>query len=67
MSTKRQIRLPEDLCAAAERQFGAQFGGLESLVEFVLQELVRSDADATRMDHTQQELLDKRLRDLGYL
>jgi hypothetical protein len=65
MSAKRQISLPEELCASAERQFGARFGGLEPFLEFVLRELDRNDAEA--LDKTEQAVLEKRLRDLGYL
>jgi hypothetical protein len=65
MNARRQITLPEDLCASAERQFGAHFAGLEPLLEFVLRELVRDSADA--IDKAEQAILEKRLRDLGYL
>jgi hypothetical protein len=65
MTARRQITLPEELCASAEQQFGAQFGGLESFLEFVLQDLVRDDAEA--LDKAEQAILEKRLRDLGYL
>ena len=65
MTAKRQISLPEELCASAEQQFGARFGGLESFVEFVLRELVGNDAEA--LDKAEQAVLEKRLRDLGYL
>jgi len=65
MTARRQISLPEELCASAEQQFGARFGGLESFLEFVLRELVRNDAEA--LDKAEQAVLEKRLRDLGYL
>ena len=65
MTVRRQITLPEELCTSAEQQFGARFDGVESLLEFVLAELLRSDVDV--LDKSEQELLDKRLRDLGYL
>ena len=65
MTAKRQIRLPEELCASAEQQFGARFGGLESFLEFALRELVRNDAEV--LDRAEQAVLEKRLRDLGYL
>jgi hypothetical protein len=67
MTGKRQISLPEELCASAEQQYSARFGGLESLLEFVLQELVRNDAEALDKDKSEQKVLEKRLRDLGYL
>jgi len=57
--------LPEELCASAEQQFGARFGSLESFLEFVLREVVRGDAEA--LDRDEQAVLEKRLRDLGYL
>ena len=65
MTARRQISLPEELCVSAEREFGARFGGLESFLEFVLQELVRNDAEM--LDKAEQAVLEKRLRDLGYL
>ena len=65
MTARRQISLPEELCASAEREFGARFGGLESFLEFVLRELVRNDAEM--LDKAEQAVLEKRLRDLGYL
>jgi hypothetical protein len=65
MTARRQISLPAELCATVERQFAARFGGLESFLEFALQELVRNDAEA--LDRAEQAVLEKRLRDLGYL
>jgi hypothetical protein len=57
--------LPEDLCAAAEKQFAARFDSLESLLEFVLRELTRNDAEV--LDQAEQSLLEERLRNLGYM
>jgi hypothetical protein len=65
MPPTRQITLPEELCAAAEQRFGGRFGGVESFLEFVLRELVNNDAVA--LDKSEQAVLEKRLRDLGYL
>jgi hypothetical protein len=65
VTARRQISLPEELCASAEQQFGPRFGDVESLVEFVLRELVRNDAEA--LDKAELAVLEKRLRDLGYL
>ncbi len=62
---RRQISLPEALCAAAERRFAPQFGNLEALREFVLRELMQDNAEA--LDKTEQALLEQRLRDLGYI
>jgi uncharacterized membrane protein YgcG len=65
MTARRQISLPEELCASAEQLFGARFGSLESFLEFVLRELVCDDAET--LDKDERALLEKRLRDLGYL
>ena len=65
MTARRQISLPEELCASAEQRFGARFQSVETFLEFVLRELVRDDADA--LDQGEQAVLEQRLRDLGYL
>ena len=65
MAERRQITLPEELCAAAEHKFGARFQGLEPFLEFVVQELIRDDAE--KLDKAEQDIIDRRLRDLGYL
>ena len=65
MTARRQISLPEELCLRAEQRFSARFHSLESFVEFVLQELVRDDAEA--LDKAEQAVLEQRLRDLGYI
>lgn len=65
MSESRAIRLPADLCAAAEAKFGGTFRSLDELVVFLLQELIRRDtADLDRAD---QAVVEERLRDLGYI
>ncbi len=65
MTVRRPITLPEELCSSAEQKFGARFTDVESLLEFVLRELLRDDAEV--LDKSEQELLEKRLQDLGYL
>jgi hypothetical protein len=65
MTPRRQISLPEELCVSAEQQFGAYFEGLESFLEFVIRELVSNNQET--LDKTEQAVLEKRLRDLGYL
>lgn len=61
----RDVRLPGDLCAAAEKRFGHKFGSVEELLTFVLQDLLRDDA--SELDQAERKLVDERLRDLGYL
>lgn len=65
MSESREIRIPADLCDAAEKKFGAKFRSVDDLVIFLLQELIRRDtADLDRAD---QAVVEERLRDLGYI
>lgn len=61
----REVHLPAELCEAAERRYGAHFGKLDDFLAFVLQELVRDDA--AQMDEDEQQIIEKRLRDLGYI
>lgn len=61
----REVRLPNDLCLAAERRFQEEFSSLEDLLIFVLKDLVRDEASA--LDQAEQRIIEERLRDLGYL
>jgi hypothetical protein len=65
MSESREIRLPAELCAAAERKFGSTFRSVDELVVFLLQELVRGDT--VDLDRADQAVVEQRLRDLGYM
>jgi hypothetical protein len=65
MTERRQLSLPEELCAAAEQRFRPSFNNLESLLEFVLRELTRNDAES--LDQAEQAMLEERLRNLGYI
>ena len=65
MGEMRNLQLPEDLCAAAEKRFGNEFGGLEGLLVFVLNDLLRDEANSA--DQAEQKLVEERLRELGYL
>lgn len=65
MTQKRQVHLPEDLCAMAEKRLGGRFENFEALLEFILRELVRDEAQA--LDESEKAMIEKRLRDLGYL
>ena len=65
MSDVRNVRLSEELCAAAEKKFAARFQTVEALLEFVLQDLLLDDA--AKLDEKEQSMIEKRLRELGYL
>jgi hypothetical protein len=61
----RDVQLPADLCAAAEKKFGHTFGNLQELLTFILRDLSRDDA--SHLDQAEQRLVEERLRELGYL
>lgn len=65
MNAIREVRLPEELCAAAEQKFANRFKSLGELLQFVLQELLHEEALA--LDEAEQLVLEQRLRDLGYI
>ena len=61
----RTVTLPDDLCAQTEERFRGQFGSIEQLLEFVLRDLLRDDAN--RADEAERRMIEQRLQDLGYL
>ena len=65
MNEWREIRLPADLCAAAEQKFAGSFRSLDELVAFLLEELIRKDT--INLDRADQAVVEDRLRDLGYI
>ena len=64
MSQMKEVRLPADLCEAAEKKFSARFSGIEEMLTFVLQELL---LDETQLDLAEQQVIEQRLRELGYI
>lgn len=65
MTEMRELRLPKDLCVAAENKFGRTFGNLEELLISVLRDLTRDEA--AQLDQAEQKVVEERLRELGYL
>ena len=65
MESLREVKLPAELCGAAERKYSGVFDSLEDLLTFLLREVSRDDAAA--LDEAEQRLVEERLRDLGYL
>ena len=61
----RTVQLPESLCASAEERFGSRFGSVDHLLETLLNELLRDDA--LQMDKDEEQIIEQRLRELGYL
>ncbi len=65
MSTTRVVKLPEDLCAKVEQLYEKRFGALDQFLTFVLEELSRDSA--SRADKVEQQIIEERLKDLGYI
>ena len=65
MSDTREVKLPADLCHQIEHLYQQRFGTLEQFLTFVLQELSRGNA--AQADRAEQQIIEDRLRDLGYL
>ncbi len=65
MSDLREIRLPAELCAAAEKKFKDRFGSVEDLLRFLLREITEGQAEG--LDEAEQQMIEARLKDLGYL
>jgi hypothetical protein len=65
MSQFRTVNLPEDVCAAAEKSLTGRFDSLEALLSFLLQEMAKDDA--RKFDQAEEQIIEQRLRDLGYI
>jgi hypothetical protein len=65
MTQMREVRLPAELCDAAEKKFAHKFGSLEELLAFILRDLLRDEA--AQLDQAEQRMIEDRLRELGYI
>jgi len=65
MTERRDLRLPADLCDAAEKKFANTFGSVDEMLTFILRDLLRDEG--SQADQTEQRLVEERLRELGYL
>ena len=61
----RTVHLPEDLCSTLEQRYSHQFANIEGLITFVLQDL--GNLRAGELDRQELEIVERRLKDLGYL
>lgn len=65
MATTRSVSLPETLCVAAEQRFGSRFGTLDEFLATMLTQLLRDDS--LTMDAREQQIIEERLKGLGYV
>jgi hypothetical protein len=61
----RTVSLPEELCLEAEKWMTGRFDTLEALLSFLLAEIVKDDVG--KLDQAEEEIVEQRLRDLGYI
>ena len=65
VTQKRNVQLSANLCELAETRYQSTFGSIEQLLESVLSELLRDDA--AKLNQAELQIVEQRLRDLGYL
>ena len=65
MNNLRSVSLPEELCRSVEEKFSRCFGSVDALLAAILEQLVRDDA--SNMDERELEIIEQRLRGLGYV
>jgi Arc/MetJ-type ribon-helix-helix transcriptional regulator len=65
MTATRNVALPEELCAAVEQKFGRRFGSVDEFVAAALSHLLRDDA--LMLDAKEQQIIEERLKGLGYI
>jgi hypothetical protein len=65
MNQYRTLNLPEELCVSAEKFLTGRFESLEALISFLLQEVVKDEAH--KFDQAEAQMIEQRLKDLGYI
>ena len=61
----RTVQLPEELCREAESWLRGRFDNLESLLALILEEIVKDESG--ELDLREEEIVQQRLKDLGYI
>jgi len=59
------VRLPEELCVKAETWLKGRFDSLEGLLSFLVEEIIKDEG--AELDQREEEIVQQRLRDLGYI
>lgn len=64
----KQIVIPDELYKKIESSLpNLGFQSVDEYVVFVLQEVLKDDSEETQLSPEEEEIVKKRLRDLGYL
>jgi Arc/MetJ-type ribon-helix-helix transcriptional regulator len=69
VTEKVEIRISKELYERAERfiRENGGFNSVEELVEFLLQEVLETEAEGTGLSKEEEEKVKERLRSLGYI
>ena len=59
------MQLPEELCVKADTWLKGRFDSLEGLLSFLLDEIMKDEG--AKLDQQEEEIVQQRLRDLGYI
>ena len=59
------MQLPEELCVKAESWLKGRFDSMEGLLGFLLEEIIKDEG--AKLDQREEEIVQQRLRDLGYI
>lgn len=65
LSEIRTVQLPRDVCETAEKKYKSLFDNFEQFLVFVLEEL--TNEAALKADEAELQIVEQRLKDLGYL
>jgi len=65
MTNTRTITLPEELCQAVEKRFAHRAASVEEFIKMALAQFLREDALV--MDAAEQQIIEERLKGLGYI
>ena len=65
MTQYRTLQLPADVCAQADQWLNGRFDNIEALIDFLLREIMKDDGST--LDQREEEIVQQRLRDLGYI
>ena len=61
----RTLQLPEELCVKGEVWLKGRFDSIEGLLSFLLEEIIKEEG--AKLDQREEEIVQQRLRDLGYI
>lgn len=65
MAEMRSVAVSDELCRAIGQKFARRFDSVDELISELLRQLLRDDA--RNMDEKEQQVIEDRLKGLGYI